>query len=142
MLRTLTEEEKEARARALVDANRDAEVARQRAAEEAKRREAEDKARQAAEEEHRRRLAEEEARKKAEEEMKRKADALVQKRMDQADAKHLFEPTGDFQCLHEFIPAARAKLSDHIWGYLVGAAESETTMRRNRLANRPAGRCE
>src|SRR4051794_35096365 len=56
------------------------------------------------------------------------------KRMDQADAKHLFEPTGDFQCLHEFIPAARAKLSDHIWGYLVGAAESETTMRRNRLA--------
>ena len=54
--------------------------------------------------------------------------------MDQVEAKHLFEPTGDFQCLHEFIPAARAKLSDHIWGYLVGAAESETTLRRNRLA--------
>ena len=54
--------------------------------------------------------------------------------MDQAEAKHLFEPTGDFQCLHEFIPAARAKLSDHIWGYLVGAAETETTLRRNRLA--------
>jgi glycolate oxidase len=47
---------------------------------------------------------------------------------------HLHEPGGDFQCLHEFIPAARAKLSDHIWGYLVGAAETETTMRRNRLA--------
>ena len=54
--------------------------------------------------------------------------------MDQAEAKHLFEPTGDFQCLHEFIPAARAKLSDHIWGYLVGATESETTLRRNRMA--------
>jgi glycolate oxidase len=54
--------------------------------------------------------------------------------MDQEPAKHLFEPTGDFQCLHEFIPAARAKLSDHIWGYLVGATESETTLRRNRLA--------
>ena len=54
--------------------------------------------------------------------------------MDQAEAKHLFEPAGDFQCLHEFIPAARAKLSDHIWHYLVGAAETETTMRRNRLA--------
>ena len=54
--------------------------------------------------------------------------------MDQAEAKHLFEPTGDFQCLHEFLPAARAKLSDHIWGYLVGAAETETTLRRNRLA--------
>ncbi len=49
-------------------------------------------------------------------------------------AAHLHEPGGDFQCLHEFIPAARAKLSDHIWGYLVGATESETTMRRNRLA--------
>jgi isopentenyl diphosphate isomerase/L-lactate dehydrogenase-like FMN-dependent dehydrogenase len=54
--------------------------------------------------------------------------------MDQAEAKHLFEPTGDFQCLHEFIPAAKAKLSDHIWGYLVGATETETTLRRNRLA--------
>jgi hypothetical protein len=40
---------------------------------------------------------------------------------DATEAKHLFEPTGDFQCLHEFIPAARAKLSDHTWGYLVGA---------------------
>jgi len=53
---------------------------------------------------------------------------------DQAQSKHLFEPTGDFQCLHEFIPAARKKLSDHIWGYLVGATESETTLRRNRMA--------
>ena len=50
------------------------------------------------------------------------------------EASHLHEPDGDYQCLHEFIPAARAKLSDHIWGYLAGAAESETTMRRNRHA--------
>ncbi len=84
VLRTLTEEEKEARARALVDANRDAEVARKRAAEEAARRAIEDEARQKADEEHRKRLAEEEARKKIEEEVKRKADALVQKRLDQA----------------------------------------------------------
>ncbi len=84
VLRTLTEEEKEARARALVDANRDAEIARKRAAEEASRRAAEEEARKKAEEEHRKRLAEEEARKKAEEEAKRKADALVQKRLDQA----------------------------------------------------------
>jgi translation initiation factor IF-2 len=84
VLRTLTEEEKEARARALVGANRDAEIARQRAAEEAARRAAEEEARKKAEEEHRKRLAEEEARKKAEEEVKRKADALVQKRLDQA----------------------------------------------------------
>ena len=84
VLRTLTEEEKEARARALVDANRDAEIARKRAAEEASRRAIEEEARQKADEEHRKRLAEEEARKKAEEEVKRKADALVQKRLDQA----------------------------------------------------------
>jgi len=50
------------------------------------------------------------------------------------EASHLHEPAGEFQCLHEFIPAARTKLTDHIWGYLVGAAESETTMRRNRMA--------
>ncbi|TBR28748.1 MAG: translation initiation factor IF-2, partial [Reyranella sp.] len=84
VLRTLTEEEKEARARALVDANRDAEIARKRAAEEASRRAIEEEARAKADEEHRKRLAEEEARKKAEEEAKRKADALVQKRLDQA----------------------------------------------------------
>ena len=84
MLRTLTEEEKEARARALVGANRDAEVARQRAAVEAQRRAVEEEARKKADEEHKKRLAEEEARKKAEEEVKRKADALVQKRLDQA----------------------------------------------------------
>ncbi|MBS0518932.1 MAG: translation initiation factor IF-2 [Proteobacteria bacterium] len=84
VLRTLTEEEKEARTRALVGANRDAELARKRAAEEAARRATEEAARRAAEEEHKRRLAEEEARRKAEEEAKRKADALVQKRMEQA----------------------------------------------------------
>ena len=83
VLRTLTEEEKEARARALVDANRDAEIARKRAEEDAKRRAIEEEARKKADEEHRKRLAEEEARKKAEEEVKRKADALVQKRLDQ-----------------------------------------------------------
>ena len=54
--------------------------------------------------------------------------------MTQTEGSHLHEPGGDFQCLHEFIPAARKKLSDHIWGYLVGATESETTVRRNRMA--------
>lgn len=54
--------------------------------------------------------------------------------MTQAEGSHLFEPAGDFQCLHEFIPAAKAKLTDHIWNYLIGATESETTMRRNRMA--------
>jgi len=84
VLKTLTEEEKEARTRALVGADRDAVVARQRAAEDAKRRAAEDAQRQKADDEHKKRLAEEETRKKTEDEVKRRADALVQKRLDQA----------------------------------------------------------
>ena len=84
VLKTLTAEEKEARARAVVGANRDAEVARQRAAEDAKRRAVEEEARKKADEEHKKRLAEEEARKKLEDETKRKVEAQVQKRLDQA----------------------------------------------------------
>jgi translation initiation factor IF-2 len=84
VLKTLTEEEKEARARALVGADRDAVLAREKAAVEGARRAAEEKARKAAEDEHKKRLAEEEARKKVDDEMKRKADVLVQKRLDQA----------------------------------------------------------
>jgi translation initiation factor IF-2 len=83
VLRTLTEEEKEARARALVGADRDAVLAREKAAVEGARRAAEEKSRKAADEEHKKRLAEEEVRKKAEEEAKRKVDAQVQKRMEQ-----------------------------------------------------------
>lgn len=41
---------------------------------------------------------------------------------------------GDYQCLHEFIPAARARLPDRLWNYLVGGTETETTLRRNRAA--------
>jgi glycolate oxidase len=47
---------------------------------------------------------------------------------------HLTEPTGDQQCLHEFVETARARLNDNIWDYLVGGTETETTLRRNRLA--------
>ena len=83
VLKTLTEEEKEARARALVGADRDAVIAREKAAVESARRAAEEKARKIADEEHKKRLAEEEQRKKAEDEIKRKADVLVQKRLDQ-----------------------------------------------------------
>ena len=39
-----------------------------------------------------------------------------------------------FQNLHEFVKVAHRKVSPNIWGYLVGAAETETTMRRNRQA--------
>jgi isopentenyl diphosphate isomerase/L-lactate dehydrogenase-like FMN-dependent dehydrogenase len=51
-----------------------------------------------------------------------------------ADAPHLTEPTGDYQTLHEFVTAAKHNLPENIWDYLIGATETETTMRRNRLA--------
>lgn len=39
-----------------------------------------------------------------------------------------------FQNLHEFIRKARANLNQNAWDYIIGAAETETTMRRNRMA--------
>jgi isopentenyl diphosphate isomerase/L-lactate dehydrogenase-like FMN-dependent dehydrogenase len=39
-----------------------------------------------------------------------------------------------FQNLHELVVAARAKLDRNVWDYLIGGVETETTMRRNRLA--------
>ncbi len=40
----------------------------------------------------------------------------------------------EFQNLHEFIKTAHLKLNRHIWDYLIGGAETETTVKRNRLA--------
>jgi isopentenyl diphosphate isomerase/L-lactate dehydrogenase-like FMN-dependent dehydrogenase len=39
-----------------------------------------------------------------------------------------------YQNLHEFVRKARANLNQNAWDYIVGAAETETTMRRNRMA--------
>jgi glycolate oxidase len=39
-----------------------------------------------------------------------------------------------FQTLHEIVKVARARLAPGPWDYLVGGAESETTLRRNRQA--------
>lgn len=39
-----------------------------------------------------------------------------------------------FQTLHEIVKAARANLSQAPWDYLVGGAETETTLKRNRQA--------
>jgi glycolate oxidase len=40
----------------------------------------------------------------------------------------------DFQTLHEVVAAARDKLAPGPWSYLIGGAETETTVRRNRHA--------
>ena len=39
-----------------------------------------------------------------------------------------------FQNLHELVAVARANLDRNVWDYLIGGAETETTLRRNRMA--------
>lgn len=39
-----------------------------------------------------------------------------------------------FQTLHEFVKAARVNLDRNVWDYLIGGAETETTLARNRMA--------
>src|SRR5215467_11263875 len=41
---------------------------------------------------------------------------------------------GDFLNLHEIVAKARQNLNQNDWDYIVGGAESETTLRRNRMA--------
>lgn len=43
-------------------------------------------------------------------------------------------PASHFLTLHELVRKARQKLNHDNWDYLVGGAETETTLRRNRLA--------
>ena len=43
-------------------------------------------------------------------------------------------PASEFQNLHELIARARANLTQNDWDYIVGGAETETTLRRNRGA--------
>ena len=84
VLRALTDEEKQSRAKALEGSKRDAVIARQRAIEETARRQADEKRLAAEREESARRNAEEDARKKAEAEAKKKAEEQVQKRLQAA----------------------------------------------------------
>ncbi len=39
-----------------------------------------------------------------------------------------------FRTLHDIAKAARANLSRNNWDYLIGAADTETSLKRNRLA--------
>jgi len=42
--------------------------------------------------------------------------------------------TSDFLNLHEIVAKARANLNQNHWDYIVGGTETETTLRRNRMA--------
>src|ERR1044072_5424255 len=40
----------------------------------------------------------------------------------------------EFVTLHEIVKAAKVRLNANIWDYLIGGTETETTLRRNRMA--------
>ena len=54
----------------------------------------------------------------------------------QSDAKKPAVAPSDspFMTLHEVIRKARQKLNNDDWDYIVGGTETETTLRRNRMA--------
>jgi glycolate oxidase len=59
---------------------------------------------------------------------------MQQESSEHAAARRLATSGTDFQTLHEIVAKARQNLAQNDWDYIAGAAETETTMRRNRLA--------
>ena len=55
-------------------------------------------------------------------------------RIRQAANAELGASREEFQNVHEFVRKARANLNQNAWDYIIGAAETETTLRRNRMA--------
>jgi isopentenyl diphosphate isomerase/L-lactate dehydrogenase-like FMN-dependent dehydrogenase len=53
---------------------------------------------------------------------------------EQLASQRLQAAADDFQTLHEIVAKARQNLNQNDWDYIVGATETETTLRRNRLA--------
>ena len=53
---------------------------------------------------------------------------------EKAIAKDIDVGAVEFQTLHEIVALARRNLDQNAWDYIVGGAETETTLRRNRLA--------
>jgi glycolate oxidase len=51
-----------------------------------------------------------------------------------AAASQLGASAVEFQNLHELVRKARANLNQNAWDYIVGGTETETTLRRNRMA--------
>ena len=59
---------------------------------------------------------------------------MQQKKPEQASATHDRAAAVEFLNLHEIIAKARQNLNQNDWDYIVGGTETETTLRRNRLA--------
>jgi isopentenyl diphosphate isomerase/L-lactate dehydrogenase-like FMN-dependent dehydrogenase len=59
---------------------------------------------------------------------------MQQQNPEEAADRRLAAASVDFQALHEIVAKARQNLNQNDWDYIVGATETETTLRRNRLA--------
>ena len=59
---------------------------------------------------------------------------MNQQNPEQATAMAMAAGATDFLNLHEIIAKARQNLDQNNWDYIVGGTESETTLRRNRMA--------
>ncbi|MCP1336429.1 translation initiation factor IF-2 [Futiania mangrovi] len=127
VLPTLTEQEREARAKALQSARSAEEEARRRAAEEAKRRAAEEERQRREREEAEARRRDEETRRAAEEESKRKAAEDADRRTEQAAQPSTPEPAQEAPA-PAAKPVARAPLPPRART----AAEEEEELRRGR----------
>ena len=54
--------------------------------------------------------------------------------IDEAGALRNAEGAPEFLNLHEVVAKARQNLNQNHWDYIVGGVETETTLRRNRMA--------
>jgi isopentenyl diphosphate isomerase/L-lactate dehydrogenase-like FMN-dependent dehydrogenase len=59
---------------------------------------------------------------------------MQERTSQQASVHDTAASPSDLLNLHEIVAKARANLNQNDWDYIVGAAESETTLRRNRMA--------
>jgi len=63
-----------------------------------------------------------------------KTSAMTSQNPDEARAAVNAATASEFYTLHEIVRKARANLNQNDWDYIVGGTETETTLRRNRMA--------
>jgi isopentenyl diphosphate isomerase/L-lactate dehydrogenase-like FMN-dependent dehydrogenase len=59
---------------------------------------------------------------------------MTPEKLDEAAALARLSTNPDFMNLHEIVHKARQNLNQNAWDYIVGGVETETTLRRNRMA--------
>jgi len=59
---------------------------------------------------------------------------MTKQKPDEAALLRIAAERNEYLNLHEFVAKARANLNQNAWDYIVGGVETETTLRRNRMA--------